>query len=205
MVAIGVCATFACNLLVGLDKFDKVDCGVGQCEVDAADASVVDVIVDAPIQDVNLGDVLSKPAKWAHWVMPNPVYDAGVSANLNFAQYDAGTTKLIYESHTNLTWDMGGFGPASSEQAAENYCAGRTIGNVTWRVPTRIELVTLLDFTRTASPFVDPIFTTVSGAVWSSSPSRTTAGAFWTVSFLKGTTMVAEADGANVLCVTGGQ
>ncbi len=202
-VGLSLTVTFACNLLVGLDKFDKVDCGVGQCQVDATN----DASVDASPPDGNLGDVISNPAKWAHWQMPNPVYDAGITdADLHYVQYtsspDGGT---VSEMRTGLVWYVGGFSLSNSNLVAEAYCAMQTAANLQWRVPTRIELATLIDFSVPAPHINKTLFSVVTGTLWSSSPDRTKSGSYWSVSFNEGITMVSLTTGDHILCVSGGK
>lgn len=203
-------AAFACNALVGLDKFDKVDCGTGQCAADVLVLGDVDFNdSQAPPPDSSLGDVVSKPAKWAHWVMPNPVYDAGlvVDADLHFEQLSG--AGVVTEARTALIWDIGELdttATAMTEQGAENYCAKLTTSGQKWRVPTRIELVTLLDFTQSSNqPALGSFFKVIGNrAVWSSSPSRTQADKWWTVTFAPRVDMVSTAPATVTLCVTGG-
>jgi hypothetical protein len=105
---------------------------------------------------------------WAGWALPPlPV----PSAN-----YDTGTSGVVKDKVTGLWWqepiDMpntcaGG----CSQAAAMAYCANlKLAGYCDWRLPTRIELDSIVDYTK-SSPAIDT-------TVFQSTPSHT----FWTSS-----------------------
>ncbi len=215
MAAVVVVMTLGCELVVGLDKFDKVDCGVGQCGAIEAGPDG-DSATDAP-PDGNLGDVLSNPAKWAQWPIPNPTrWDAGVpDASIQPAFYTSDFTNgVIKDEVTKLVWAVKDYhAMASSELDAETYCKGlKTLSPIVWRVPSRIELATLIDFTAKTKA-LDPAIeaaggVTITGNHWTSSPSRTTSNVdyYWRVSFNFGESMVTSTTTGSgpVLCVSGG-
>jgi hypothetical protein len=116
---------------------------------------------------------------------------------------DGGATEVL-DLVTGLTWSR------ASRQASTltgAWTACRTLGS-TWRVPSRIELVSLVDFTRapplaTADPVAFP--DTQTAAYWTASPVAGSAvpDTAWTVSFASG--LVANSGGATqVRCVRGG-
>ena len=91
------------------------------------------------------------------------------------------------------------FGVLRSQLAARDEC--KKLG--TWRLPKRIELVTLLSYGH-APPTIDtatfPNFPT--NVVWSSSEVRPFTGEYWAVDFATGALVRrAQGTGANVLCV----
>jgi hypothetical protein len=187
---------------------------------DASDASVTpDARLDASEAQADVGFDAPPPPEggypvppghqiWAHWRMPNPDASAGTpdsSALLpNPMGYDAGAdggSQVAYDLVTGLSWWREG-AAASSLADAWGYCAGRGPG---WRVPTRIELISLVDFTR--QPAIDlEVFTdtgTLTEPYWSTSAVAGQDGTYWTVSFVDGLAST-SAPGAAVRCVSGG-
>jgi hypothetical protein len=133
--------------------------------------------------------------------------------------YDGGAT--VYDQRTNLTWEASGT-HASTYADAEWHCLSLTPArSQPWRVPTRIELVSLVDWTHSGPMFdvdafaYDPDAGTGqgTGTYWSSSlaalngalppvDADTSTWVRWTVSFDDGT--VTPGYGAWVRCVSGG-
>lgn len=208
-----VCSTLACSVILGLDSFDKVDCGAGSCAADA-DAGV-DATDAASPPDAQLGDVASNPTVWASWPMPNPVFDSGLGPDadpgLHFAIYDGGVPGTIADGWTGLIWALD-TKDQITQQAASDYCASLNVQTQKWRLPSRIELVTLIDFTGGASgAYIDPLFLVDGGAkasgYWTSSPDRTDLNSYWSVDF-SGPVLVqvsTATSAKNVICVTGGK
>lgn len=89
-------------------------------------------------------------------------------------------TTLMWEEPTSTgTYDWAG---------AKRHCVDlRTAGYSDWRLPTRIELVSLVDFTR-SDPAIDTATfpSTVSGAYWTSSPFVGSSSLAWNVYFTSG-------------------
>jgi Protein of unknown function (DUF1566) len=213
----GALLALACNQVAGLDGFREVDCFQAPC----VDASTADVVVEAradapdgfvpdagPIVDAGVFEHQT----WAHWKMPNP--DAGgVVPGPNPMKLDAGpdpsspTDTILSDLVTGLQW-RAKVEPAAQIGEALNRCAKP--GN--WRVPTRIELVTLIDFTR-KDPALHEVFFRAnvdkyggsSGNLrqfWSASSVAGAKGTYWSVNFETG--KVDPANGNVVRCVRGG-
>jgi hypothetical protein len=218
VVVLACAAVAACNTIVGIDNFSDVPCepcvdsstgfpfeeggdaiadGPGESEaaVDAGTDAALDAIADTGIdaRDTGTGftasDAGAVDLEWARWPMPN-----GSEAGLpNPAQYslitgsDAGVTDGI----TKLQWGNAQTG-ITSIASATSWCGPP------WRLPTRIELVSILDTSR--SPvLVNPVFTTIQGLpYWSS--SVTPAGNSWTVDFGSGA-VAATTAGAAAICI----
>ena len=144
---------------------------------------------------------------WAHWPMPNPDAAIGPESSTplpHAMSYDAGAeggSAIAYDVVTGLAWSRAPQAAATYVEAWQ-HCA-KTTG---WRVPTRIELVSLIDFTQPSGmPTIDPAtFPTVLAArTWTSSSVAGSTSAYWTVDFATGLT--ASSGGATqVLCVEGG-
>ena len=201
----------ACNAIIGLSDFEKTECnGGGKCSdgsVPPIDGDKPDVLVDGDIPDVRGANAVS----WAAWPMPNnPVVDGGTDLP-NPIKYKVLDANRLQDLVTNLVWRRATL-PATSYAAATTACDG--LANGPWRLPKRIELVTLLDFTRKGGVLIGPEFTNVANeTVWSSSEYRTVdtsrptaevgiTDKFWTVDFAKGNVdALNETLKASVLCV----
>lgn len=121
-------------------------------------------------------------SSWASWPMPNPVAEPAVP---NHASYDTSSVDVVVDRVTGLTWERVMDGVTRTLSDSKLYCAGLTLaGKNDWRVPTRIELVSLLDFTRATPPTIDPVAfpNTISG-YWSSSPMAGDPTLAWGVNF----------------------
>jgi len=155
---------------------------------------------------------------WVHWPMPNPDAaiavgsDAALPHPMAYAVEDGGARVL--DIVTGLTWESGPGTMAKDYASAAAYCTGLPAppgSAVPWRVPTRIELVSLVDFTRLPT-LDDEAFAidagTALGAFWSASavpnlPGVDAAVLYWIVSFADGSVTYGTAAGW-VRCVHGG-
>jgi hypothetical protein len=217
VVVLAFAAVAACNTLVGIDDFSDVPCepcidgaipfdeGVdavadGPAAIDGGmdtgiDATA-DAAVDTGIDAADSGGGFTTPEagdatdfEWPLWIMPN-----GSEAGLpNPAKYSpvAGTDAGVFDQITHLSWGNAQTG-ISSLASATSWCSPP------WRLPTRIELVSILDTSR--SPvLVNPVFTSIQGLpYWSS--SVTPAGKSWTVDFGSGAVATTTA-GAAAICI----
>jgi len=195
----------ACDALLGLGQYQSVACVGSDCPPDAAADTGTDVNIDqdaGSMSDDAPPDTSSLPPpdasdeggpplfeRWAHWPMPNPDASIGGDSSTplpNPMAYDAGGSGPVYDARTKLTWEKDGSTAASDYTTAAEHCTKQ--GK---RLPTRIELVSLVDFTQ--SPSIDSsVFTgTQSAPYWTSSPVALDAGAdasvaYWTVDFTHG-------------------
>jgi hypothetical protein len=119
--------------------------------------------------------------------MPNPA-SLGLP---NPSAYTANADGTVTDQVTSLTWE-GTADPGFYSQAqAAAYCANKSGG---WRLPTRIELVSLLDFSTNPNITINQAYfpNTYPGPYWASSvsvfPSSSSLGPFWTVDFGSGRT-----------------
>lgn len=211
-VVAGVSLAFlaACNAVLGLGDYEKVDADGGAADAAVeADATHFDAPPDAVI-DVEAGTYDPAHA-WANWHMPNPDNDAGYP---NQTTYEAGSDAgVVLDTLTQLQWEnVGSSPPITSVADAQAYCTSRAstgfAGFHDWRLPTRIELVSLIDYTRASGAAIDPVFAgTPADAFWSSSPvGKPNEGKTWRVEFDKGQVLMAS-DGSlgRVRCVRGGK
>lgn len=198
----------ACNAIVGLDDYKRTECGAFPCPfdggTDAPDVFVPDGGKDAaPDAPPGVG-----PTSWPEFLMPNYKGDAGLVAP-NPLSYQL-VADAVEDTVTGLVWKTAvvgnGFGTDYNLADARSECA--KLANGPWRLPKRIELVTLLSHGQ-GPQFVDrAVFQGVNKVkVWTSSEVRPlTAGAqkYWVVDFNEGKVdQQLGTDPAKALCVKG--
>lgn len=90
--------------------------------------------------------------------------------------YQAGTARsytrsaagVVTDNATGLQWQDDAVGSTMSWSDAATYCTGLALDSGGWRLPTKQELKSLVDYSR-HSPVIDPIFqNTASYSYWSS-------------------------------------
>lgn len=180
--ALAVASLLACNAIIGLSDFEKVECTNLRCPDDAGGLDVFVPPSDAgPDADDGGTTVGTEPVVWARWKMPS--WDAGPDPTPKYTLTDG--TASVYEDLTGLTWYRAELGSFSYDEAKAK-CAGLPGG--TWRLPKRIELVSLLDFGRGAGqPVISALFPDAKQALyWTSSEAKpivTGAPKYWVVDF----------------------
>ena len=124
--------------------------------------------------------------RWANWPMPNPA-SAGLP---NPQTYDTSTPGVVRDLVTGLEWQAQGHDGFDWPDAVD-YCQSLTLdGESDWRVPSRIELVSIYDSTREQPGFASVFSMPPDYApnalpyVWTSSrssmdPSSVWAGGVW--------------------------
>jgi hypothetical protein len=236
LTAIAV-ALAACDSVLGLGDYYRVDCSFECDSGTAAEGGIVDATTDVfDAAALDAGDAAadanedaatdaqppsdasfeaSPVTLWARWRMPNPdapiAPDAAIApdgAGLlpNQMTYDAGAdggSPTVLDVVTGLTWwrepvsvSSGMFNPATA-------CIGNGVPSG-FQVPTRIQLVSLIDFTQL--PTIDlGAFPGMMGKGTAFGTASTTnvanAGSpYWTVNFSSGLTSYIEPP-SYVLCV----
>jgi hypothetical protein len=246
VAAVAAWTLAACDVLLGLDKYQDVACafdcaadtgprpdvhdatplpdvlevgsdGEGGLGPDAdAGADVADAH-DAGVVAYDGGPVAPTAHEvWAHWPMPNP--DAAIAPDASTLlphamTYDAGIdggAAIVYDAVTKLSWARTAAANVSSIDQATSACAAAaaTLGGA-WRVPTRIELVSLIDFTQpSGQPTIDPVAfpDTPAAPYWTSSavPGDGGPSGYWSVSFATGLAANTAPAATTVRCVSGG-
>jgi hypothetical protein len=140
-------------------------------------------------------------SNWANWPMPNPA-SAGLP---NPASYDTHITGVVIDNVTKLMWQRQASSANYTLASAKTYCDNLSLGGYTdWKVPTRIELISLIDFTRASPPMIDPTTfpSTASAPYWTAAGNSTASGT-WVVYFDYGTAGLADPvqNAYNVRCV----
>jgi hypothetical protein len=141
--------------------------------------------------------------------MPNPA-STGLPNPSNYTDNGDGTVK---DNVTGLVWQKAVDMTAQklSWDDAKSYCAALTLAGRTWRLPTRIELLSLVDFTRVGPAIDTKTFPNVPGGAyhWTSSPwvvsqISTKPQDSWIVNFYEGLTSNAGArtDAEYARCVS---
>ncbi len=100
--------------------------------------------------------------------MPNPL----ASGLPHPAAYDTSKPGIVIDRVTKLMWQRELSAATYNIDNADSACPGVRIGGYDdWRLPSRLELVTLVDFTRTKPAIAADIFPTPLGTfLWSSTP-----------------------------------
>jgi hypothetical protein len=95
------------------------------------------------------------------------------------------SASTVLDNRTRLTWQQGVVVQAYTQPAAVSYCASLSLSGTGWRLPTVMELQSIVDDTR-ASPAIDPeaFPSTPSERFWTASIPG--SGNAWYVSFAKG-------------------
>lgn len=108
---------------------------------------------------------------WACWTMPNP---AGLGLP-NPANYTDLGDETVRDNVTCLIWQKGNLTSGSTNTFtfadAQTACAASTVAGRTWRTATRVELTSIVDFSRTSGAAVNvTYFTALSGYTWTATP-----------------------------------
>ncbi len=120
-------------------------------------------------------------AGWASWRLP-PATSPG--------NYTVGTG-TVRDNVTGLVWQQTANGVLYDRVQATSHCQSLNLGGWSsgWRLPTLIELESIVDYGRSMPSINGTAFpSTPSAPFWSSSPYLGAAGAWWFVNFVTGET-----------------
>jgi hypothetical protein len=134
------------------------------------------------------------PLEWAEWPMPNSPRDFKRGAP-NLESYTNNGDGTVTDDVTGLMWQkkspQSGFtcGCAATPGTAQAYCASLSLGgHIDWRMPTYIELISLLDYSKGGQILFGPdAEVTEAGTAIDTTYfdiGTTTEGVFWTNSAL---------------------
>jgi hypothetical protein len=197
-----------CSAILGIDKFEEcpgscLDASVPDVhevpdvrEANAPDTSDADAAVDADAAFETGADVEIIPLErlWARWPMPTAETIGDASP------YDDGGSSALVDPVTHLTWQRATIAVDSYETARAT--CGNLLPGGSWKVPTRIELATLIDPTRDAGPAWSTSFAEAGASVrlWTASRVYGTSADHWVIDFASGAVLRGGGAGA-VRCV----
>jgi hypothetical protein len=137
------------------------------------------------------------PTEWMSWTPPSPTSDSYVT-----------TSDTVLDKQTCLMWERAVSSPACDWQHAKDYCKTlRLAGHDDWRVPTAVELKSILDRSRHSPSINVSAFPATPATVelnwyWTSTPTARDPAYAWIVGFLYGVTSpCAVTDSNYVRCV----
>jgi hypothetical protein len=115
---------------------------------------------------------------WAHWSPSAAKEYVVVSEHVVFDPVTMRTWQRAQQDLVNATWEQ-----------AQAYCTALSLPGFPsgWRLPTRIELISIVDYTR-SNPAIDTeVFPgTRTGIYWTSSTAADGSGGYWWVDFNTG-------------------
>jgi hypothetical protein len=173
--------------------------------------AIPDVAVAQPTDAADAADAAAPAAcavtppgsRWAEWPVPDPTT---TGARTRRHSYDTSTPGVVLDRVTGLTWERAVDPGMFTRDGASERCACLMLGgHEDWRLPTRIELVSLVDFTRT-DPSIDvgAFPDTPFEWFWSSSLVEGDPAVAWYVAFFDGNTHKNSVDVEHrVRCVRG--
>lgn len=193
---------FGCNLLLDVDGYRRIDASSSPQETGSPDEDAgADADADANVDgDVPPGALAGY---WAQWTMPN-----GIEAGISPSRYSFKAGNTVFDEITGLTWSRS-VGTASSYEKAREACTNRG----PYRLPTRIELVSLLEYQVRQEPTYFAKELGLDGPIplryWTRSyvlPTSSAGYSFWMVDFSNGTTVQEKPSGAGygVVCIKDG-
>jgi hypothetical protein len=195
------CCTNACTngASVCLSATSVQACTVGS---NGCTSQVTSSCTSGSICTRNAPSACANPA-WALWPMPNCPADVALGAP-NAASYVDNQNGTVTDSITGLMWQQTAVSGTRDWATAVAFCPTLNLGGQTdWRLPSAIELASLLDLGRTP-PLINPTSfpSTASTSFWSATPSSAVAGDAFYVGFNTGMTNHAAATTAlGVRCV----
>ncbi len=151
-VALALPFGVACNSLIGLSDFEKGQCAGARCPDEGGfiDQIVPDSGTDSA-KDATPDALGADPVSWAKWPMPNyEVADGGAPPT---AAPLVRTGGIVTDPTTGLVWRSSPLPNSAKANDAEAACRNVAVDGP-WRAPKRIELATLLDYSK-STPFVD--------------------------------------------------
>jgi hypothetical protein len=108
-----------------------------------------------------------------------PMPNVAASGLPNPASYVANADGTVTDRVTGLTWEGAVDALNYTQEQAARRCTDKGVG---WRLPTRLELISLLDFTAPGPSVDETVFNTPLGAYWtSSSAGNAVPGSAWAV------------------------
>src|SRR5690606_8121422 len=141
LAAVSVPATMACNAILGLDDFERTECGPHPCNEGGADVVAPDTFVpDARVEAGTDAPPGVAPAVWAEFEMPNHAPDAGIlAADPHPLAYTVNDDNIVTDAVTGLVWRRGviggGLGTEYEFADARSECQKLDPASGPWRLP----------------------------------------------------------------------
>ena len=161
-----------------------------------ADLTAVLSPADAPAADAGAAQIPEVSVLGSTCLMPNPA-SSGLP---NPASYDTAISGIVFDRLTGLMWQRSPAASTATQAASAMTCKNLKLGGFTdWRLPTLIELVSIVDFTAT-SPAVDAAtFTGMSSNLyWTSTPLVNHPSNAWYVNFGPGNSDFLDVTASNL-------
>lgn len=137
---------------------------------------------------------------WACWPMPNPV-SMGLANPASYTDLGDGTVR---DNVTSLVWQKTVSSSTYASADATTYCAGLALAGSGWRVPTRIELESITDHSRTSPAINVSAFPGTPAAFFLTSTSwAVKTPPVWGTNFYEGLSSNNVTPPARVRCVRG--
>jgi hypothetical protein len=209
MCANGACSGNACCTNACTNGGTQtVECARQTCQVAANGCTVW----SAPVSSCSGGLVCERNAagptcedpNWAEWHIPNSAADTGTP---NTASYTDNGNGTVTDNVTKLMWQKTVSMTTSNQDQAVMLCDALSLGGYSdWRLPSQIELVSLVDY-GASSPAINATFfpdTPIAGngLFWSSTLVAGAPSTAWFVAFAFGGTFYESATVAHfVRCV----
>jgi hypothetical protein len=125
---------------------------------------------------------------WAGWPMPNDQVDVTAGAP-NLESYTDNGDSTVTDNITGLMWQQALSTTTYTWAQAVAYCPTLSLASHNdWRLPSRIELVSIVDFGVTSGATINATYfpSTPADWFWSSSPLAGSSSDAWFVSFVVG-------------------
>jgi hypothetical protein len=136
---------------------------------------------------------------WAEWPMPAPATLTGVPDDPvrdlpNPASYDTTDPDVVVDNVTHLVWQRDVSTEARTYNQAVSYCASLDFaGRTDWRLPSRIELISLIDWDQQRLGDMDPAFPEPPfEGEWTCTPGPGNPLVAWMVDFTVGSPDIRE-------------
>ncbi|MFT3926613.1 MAG: DUF1566 domain-containing protein [Myxococcales bacterium] len=162
-------ASSACSAMLGIDLPDPPEHEAGV---------LIHATAEGPSADGGLA-LQPSPYAWARWPMPD-----GTPEGSYPRAYSSPVEGVVRDDVTKLEWQAGTDSTPRSWLDAETYCAALTVDGGGFRLPARIELVSLLALDQNSeSDELEAFPGFVADRYWSASPLAGRAGTAWLVDF----------------------
>lgn len=175
----------ACNPILGIDE--------PNADVFAADSNInrSDAGDDEDAGEPHDGGAPTPLYSHAVWPMPNPA-STGLSNPQSYEIAD----DVVIDRVTQLQWQRVASGTSMTWLAAKDACTSLQVAGGGFRLPSRIELLSLVDFAASTAAAIDgPAFPDApADGFWSASLTHVTTSSAWGVNFGFSTSIVFQDD-----------